>query len=186
MTTGSYFRYPIWARRSCARRQTKRDPGNGIGGAKADAADVPRQSIGILGDELGGVGTVGSEDSHRTGCSNAVSVQEDHDLADGSLVRPASNDGFRSLSCVGKGQIGSSASVVADCTQSRRRWGRMCQLDLQGQARFFIVQNCAHRGPLRCGHRWSLAGQTDSRKSSDRRRIDELTFSPVPSLDHNL
>jgi hypothetical protein len=60
-----------------------------IGGAEADAADVAGQSIGVLRDELNGVGTIGLVDAHRARGAHAVAVQEQHDLPDDLLLGPA-------------------------------------------------------------------------------------------------
>ena len=63
-----------------------------VGGAEADAADVAGEAVGVLGDDLHGVGAVGLVDAHRSGGAHAVGVQEQHDLADHLLIRPAGDD----------------------------------------------------------------------------------------------
>ena len=63
-----------------------------VGGLEADAADVARQPIGVLGHDLDGVGAVGLEDPHRPGGADAVAVQEDHDLPDDLLLGPGVGD----------------------------------------------------------------------------------------------
>jgi hypothetical protein len=54
-----------------------------IGGAEADAADVARQAIGVLRDQLDGVGTVGLVDAHRLRGANAVAVQKQPTTTEG-------------------------------------------------------------------------------------------------------
>jgi len=66
--------------------------GDGVGGAEADAADVTRQAIGILGHHLDGVVAVGLEDPHGARGSHAVRMQEHHDVAHGLLLGPAGGD----------------------------------------------------------------------------------------------
>jgi hypothetical protein len=63
-----------------------------VGRLEADAADVARQPVRVLGDDLDRVGAVGLEDAHRAGGADPVAVQEQHDLADHLLVRPALHD----------------------------------------------------------------------------------------------
>ena len=66
--------------------------GDRVGGLEADAADVARQPIGVLGHDLDGVGAVGLEDAHRPRGADAVAVQEDHDLAHDLLLGPGVGD----------------------------------------------------------------------------------------------
>src|SRR6476659_9439733 len=68
-----------------------------ICGAEADATDVPGQPVGVLRDELDGVGAVGLVDAYRARRADAVAVQEQHDLADDLLLGPTSNDALRPL-----------------------------------------------------------------------------------------
>jgi hypothetical protein len=62
---------------------------------------IPRmsrvQTIGILADELNGIGAVGLVEPHRTRRADPVAVQEQHDLADDLLVGPARDDPLRAL-----------------------------------------------------------------------------------------
>jgi hypothetical protein len=67
-------------------------PGNRVGGAKADAADVTSQTIRIGAHDLDRVDAVGLEDPHRAGGAHAVAVQEHHDFADDLLVGPGRGD----------------------------------------------------------------------------------------------
>src|SRR5438309_4985145 len=47
-----------------------------VGGAEADAADVPGQPVRVLRDELDCLGAVGLVDAHRARGADAVAVQE--------------------------------------------------------------------------------------------------------------
>ena len=69
--------------------------GDRVGGLEADAADVARQPIRVLGHDLDGVGAVGLEDAHRPRRADAVAVQEDHDLAHDLLLGPGRDDALR-------------------------------------------------------------------------------------------
>ena len=62
--------------------------GDRVGGLEADAADVARQPIGVLGHDLDGVGAIGLEDPHRPRRADAMAVQEHHDLAHRPSARP--------------------------------------------------------------------------------------------------
>ena len=66
--------------------------GDRVGGPKADAFNVAGEPIGILGHHLNGVMAIGLEDAHRPRRSDAVRMQEDHDVADGLLLGPARGD----------------------------------------------------------------------------------------------
>ena len=66
--------------------------GDLVGGAEADAADVAGQPVGVLGDDPHRVRAVGLVDAHRPRGADAVRVQEQHDLADHLLLRPAGDD----------------------------------------------------------------------------------------------
>ena len=68
--------------------------GDRVGGLEPDAADVPRQPIGVLRHDLDGVRAVGLEDANRPRGSDAMAVQEDHDLADDLLLGPGVGDPF--------------------------------------------------------------------------------------------
>src|SRR5512144_2602073 len=70
---------------------------NQIGALEADAADVARQSVRVLRNQPDGVRTVGLEDAHRPRRTDAVAVQEDHDLADRLLIRPGGDDAVGAL-----------------------------------------------------------------------------------------
>ena len=61
---------------------------DGVGGLEADAADIARQAIRVLGHDLDGVGTVGLENPHRPRRADAVAVQEDHDFPHRLLLGP--------------------------------------------------------------------------------------------------
>src|SRR5438105_1016138 len=66
--------------------------GNLIGGAKPDAPDVTCQPVGIFADYPNGIGPIGLEYSDRPRGADPVGVQEQHDLADDLLLRPAGDD----------------------------------------------------------------------------------------------
>ena len=66
--------------------------GDGVGGLKADAADIARQAIRVLGHDLDGVGAIGLEYPHRPRRADAVAVQEDHDFPHRLLLGPGGND----------------------------------------------------------------------------------------------
>src|SRR3984893_13067346 len=68
-----------------------------IGGAEADAADVASQALGVLRNELDGLGAVGFVDAHRARASNAVAGQDKHGLADDLVTGPTANDALRPL-----------------------------------------------------------------------------------------
>ena len=66
--------------------------GDRVGGLEADAADVARQPVGVLGHDLDGVGAIGLEDPHRPRRADAMAVQEHHDLAHDLLLGPGVGD----------------------------------------------------------------------------------------------
>ncbi len=66
--------------------------GDRVGGLEADAADIARQAIRVVGHDLDGIGAVGFVDPHRTGRADAVAVQEHHDLAPDLLLGPGRGD----------------------------------------------------------------------------------------------
>ena len=80
-----------------------------VGRLEADAANVAGQAIGVLGHHLHGVRAVGLVDPHGAGRSDAVRMQEHHDLADDLLLGPGVGDAF--------------PSNRADAVHSRRRPG---------------------------------------------------------------
>ena len=63
-----------------------------FGGLEADAADVARQAIRVLGHDLDGVGPINLENPYRSRSADAVAVQEHHDLADRLLLGPGGDD----------------------------------------------------------------------------------------------
>jgi hypothetical protein len=69
--------------------------GHDVGRAEADAADVARQPVRVVGDHLHRLGAVGLVDAHRPRGADPVSVQEQHDLADHLLLRPTGDDAGR-------------------------------------------------------------------------------------------
>ena len=66
--------------------------GDRVGGLEADAADVAREPVGVLGHDLDGIGAVGLEDADRACGADAMAVQEDHDLAHDLLLGPGAGD----------------------------------------------------------------------------------------------
>jgi hypothetical protein len=64
--------------------------GDGVGGLEADAPDIARQPIRVLGHDLDGVGTIGLENPHCPRRANTVAVQEDHDFPHRLLLGPGS------------------------------------------------------------------------------------------------
>jgi hypothetical protein len=71
--------------------------GHEIGGAEADAADVTRQPVGVVGDHLHRIAAIGLVDPHRPRGADPVGMQEQHDLADRLLLGPAGDDARRPL-----------------------------------------------------------------------------------------
>ena len=69
--------------------------GDGVGGLEADATDIARQSIRILGHDLDGVGTVGLEDPNRPRGADTVAMQEHHDFPDRFLFCPGGKNAGR-------------------------------------------------------------------------------------------
>ena len=63
-----------------------------IGAPEADAADVAGQTVGVLADDLHGIGAVGLEDPDRSGGAHPMAVEKEHDLPDGLLIRPGPDD----------------------------------------------------------------------------------------------
>src|ERR1700687_1404682 len=57
-----------------------------------DTADVACKTIRIFLHERDRVGTVGLKNANRPRRTDAMALQEDHDLADRLLVRPTSRD----------------------------------------------------------------------------------------------
>ena len=68
-----------------------------VRGAEADAADVACQAVRVLADHLHGSGAVGLVDAHGAGGADAIGMQEQHDLPDHLLLRPAGDDARRAL-----------------------------------------------------------------------------------------
>ena len=66
--------------------------GDGVGGAKSDAANVAGQSVWVLGHDLNGVMAIGLEDTDGARRADAMGMQEDHDVADGLLLGPTGGD----------------------------------------------------------------------------------------------
>ena len=62
--------------------------GGGIGGAEADAADVPGQAVVVFGHHLHGVIAVRLENPHGTGGADAMAMEEHHDFAHHLLIGP--------------------------------------------------------------------------------------------------
>jgi hypothetical protein len=68
-----------------------------VRGAEPDSADVPGQTVRVLADHPHGIIAIGLVDPHRPRGTNAVGVQEQHDLPDNLLLCPASDDPCRTL-----------------------------------------------------------------------------------------
>ena len=66
--------------------------GDHVRRAEADAADVLCEPIRVLAHDLHGIRAIGLEDPHRARRAHPMLVQEDHDLADHLLIRPARRD----------------------------------------------------------------------------------------------
>src|SRR5205085_3930540 len=69
--------------------------GNRIRSLEADAADVAREAIGVLGHHLDGIGAVSLEYAHRACGAYAMAMQEDHDLPHDLLLGPCAGDPLR-------------------------------------------------------------------------------------------
>ena len=61
---------------------------DGVGGLEANAADVARKPVRVLGHDLDGVAAVGLEDAHRARGANPMAMQEHHDFPHGLLFGP--------------------------------------------------------------------------------------------------
>ena len=83
---------------------------DGVGGLEADAADVAREPIRVLGHDLDGVGAVGLEDAHRPRRADTVAVQEHHDFPHRLLLGPG-----------GENAGGANRADAVDLAQSVRR-----------------------------------------------------------------
>ena len=59
---------------------------------EADAADIARETVRVLGHDLDGIGAVGLEDADRACGAHAMAVQEDHDLPHDLLLGPGTGD----------------------------------------------------------------------------------------------
>ena len=66
--------------------------GDRVRGLEADAADIAREPIRVLGHDLDGIGAVGLEDADGARGADAVAVQEDHDLPHDLLLGPGAGD----------------------------------------------------------------------------------------------
>ena len=66
--------------------------GERVGRDEADPPHVPREAVGVLGDDGDRVGAVGPEDPHGTRRPDPVGVEEDHDLPHSLLLGPARHD----------------------------------------------------------------------------------------------
>src|SRR5689334_8921232 len=64
-------------------------------GLESDTADIACKTIWIFLHERDRVGTVGLENTDRSRSTDAVALQEDHDLADCLLIRPTGRDTFQ-------------------------------------------------------------------------------------------
>ncbi|CAO4155318.1 hypothetical protein DHODJN_22085 [Methylorubrum extorquens] len=83
-----------------ALRRLLRQPelhGDRVSRLEADAANVLSEAVRVLGHDLDRVVTVGLVDAHRTGCADAMSVQEEHDLPHRLLLSPAAYDPLGAL-----------------------------------------------------------------------------------------
>ena len=122
-----------------------------VGGAEADAADVARQAVGVLGDDLHGVGAVGLEDPHRPRGADAVGVQEQHDLADHLLLGPAGDDA--------RGPLRADAGHLAQPVRAPARSGRTPPRRRPAPASWRrpgrCRGSCRSRGTSRCPPAWS-------------------------------
>src|SRR6202035_1818651 len=63
-----------------------------VRGLEADAADIARKTVGVLGHDLHGIGAVGLEDADRACGAHAMAMQEDHDLPHDLLLGPGAGD----------------------------------------------------------------------------------------------
>ncbi len=63
-----------------------------VGGEEADAADVAGEAVGVLADEADGVGAERPIDPRRLAEAKAVLLQEDAEVADDAVLRPALGD----------------------------------------------------------------------------------------------
>src|SRR5215475_11996548 len=68
-----------------------------IGGAEADAADVASQAVWVFRNEPNSIGAIGLVDAHSSRCTDTITVQEQHDLANHLLLGPARDDPLRTL-----------------------------------------------------------------------------------------
>src|ERR687886_431019 len=69
--------------------------GDPVGRLEADALDVTREPVGVLGDDLHGPCAIDLVDPHGPAGADAMAVQEEHDLADDLLFGPAVLDPLR-------------------------------------------------------------------------------------------
>jgi len=66
--------------------------GVGVGGLEPDAVDVPGKAVGVLCDQGDGVRTVGLINTDGPSGADSMALQEDNDLPDDLLLRPAGYD----------------------------------------------------------------------------------------------
>lgn len=66
--------------------------GDCVGSLEANAANVPRQAVGVFRHDLNSVGAVGLIDSHGASRADTMAVQEDHDLPHDLLLGPRIRD----------------------------------------------------------------------------------------------
>jgi hypothetical protein len=66
-----------------------------ISGLEPNSADVPRQPIGVLRHDLDGVRAVGLEDADCPSRTDAMAVQEHHDLPHNLLLSPGGDGAHR-------------------------------------------------------------------------------------------
>ena len=88
-------------------------------GAEADAAYIAGQAVGVVGDDLHGLGAVGLVDAHRPAGAHAVGMQEQHDLADHLLLGPAGDDACGALG-PDAGHLAQPGRLLLDQLEHRR------------------------------------------------------------------
>ena len=69
--------------------------GDRVGGLEADAANIARQAIRVLGHDLDGVGAIGLENPYRPRRADPVAVQEHHDFPHRLLFGPGGENAGR-------------------------------------------------------------------------------------------
>ena len=121
-----------------------------VGRAEADAANVAGQPIGVLGDDLDGVGPVSLVDPHRARGADAVGVQEQHDLADHLLLGPAGDDAGGPLGS-DAGHLAQPGRLLLDQIEHRRperphQLSGVDRADAADHARAEILLDALQRG----------------------------------------